>query len=60
VEYVRGSGMIKRADLAAAVEQAADGIFITDLVGKVRHVNPAFTAMTGYTTEEAVGGNPVA
>jgi PAS domain S-box-containing protein len=54
----RGSGMIKRADLAAAVEQAADGIVITDLAGKIRYVNPAFTAMTGYTTEAAVGGNP--
>ena len=49
------SGMIERAGLVAAVEQAADGIVITDTGGQIRYVNPAFTAMTGYTSEEAVG-----
>jgi PAS domain S-box-containing protein len=41
-----------------ALEQAADGIVITDPDGIIRYVNPAFTAMTGYTREEAVGQNP--
>ena len=51
----RESGIIERAGLVAAVEQAADGIVITDTDGKIQYVNPAFTAMTGYTSEEAVG-----
>ncbi len=55
----RGKGleeaMIERADLVAAVEQAADGIVITDTAGKIQYVNPAFTAMTGYASQEAVG-----
>jgi PAS domain S-box-containing protein len=49
---------IERAGLVAAVEQAADGIVITDSEGRIQYVNPAFTAMTGYTSEEAVGQNP--
>jgi PAS domain S-box-containing protein len=51
----RESGNIERAGLVAAVEQAADGIVITDTEGNIQYVNPAFTKMTGYTTEEAVG-----
>ena len=48
-------GNIERAGLVAAVEQAANGVVITDTNGKIRYVNPAFTAMTGYTSEEARG-----
>jgi PAS domain S-box-containing protein len=51
----RESDIIERAGLVAAVEQAADGIVITDPDGKIQYVNPAFTAMTGYASEEAVG-----
>ena len=54
----RESGNIERAGLVAAVEQAADGIVITDTGGKIQYVNPAFTAMTGYTSGEAVGQYP--
>ena len=46
---------INAAGLIAAVEQAADGIVITGTSGIIQYVNPAFTAMTGYTAEEAVG-----
>lgn len=42
----------------AAVEQAADAVVMTDADGKIQYVNPAFTAMTGYTREEAVGEYP--
>ncbi|HTW64248.1 MAG TPA: PAS domain S-box protein [Bryobacteraceae bacterium] len=49
---------IEQAGLIAAVEQAADAIVITDLSGTIQYVNPAFTALTGYTSEEAVGQNP--
>src|SRR5579863_9269161 len=46
---------IDRNGLFAAVEQAADSIVITDIAGRIRYVNPAFTEMTGYTRDEAVG-----
>jgi PAS domain S-box-containing protein len=49
---------IEHASLSAAVEQAADGIVMTDIDGTIQYVNPSFTAMTGYTSEEAVGRNP--
>ena len=51
----RETDHIERAGLVAAVEQAADSIVITDTDGRIQYVNPAFTAMTGYTSEEAVG-----
>jgi PAS domain S-box-containing protein len=56
---VSGAGVaIAYAGLVAAVEQAADGIVITDAAGSIQYVNPAFTAMTGYAKEEIVGRNP--
>jgi PAS domain S-box-containing protein len=48
-------GTIEQAGLSAAVEQAADCIIITDASGIIQYVNPAFTAMTGYTEKEALG-----
>jgi two-component system sensor histidine kinase/response regulator len=54
----RESSAIERAGLVAAVEQAADGIVITDTQGIIQYVNPAFTTLTGYTKEEAAGQNP--
>jgi PAS domain S-box-containing protein len=50
--------LIEHATLAAGVEQAADGIVVTDINGQIQYVNPAFTAMTGYTRGEAQGQNP--
>jgi PAS domain S-box-containing protein len=49
---------IEQTELITAVEQAADGIVITDTDGNIQYVNPAFTAMTGYSREEVVGKNP--
>ena len=51
----RETDNIERAGLVAAVEQAADGVVITDVDGKIQYVNPAFTALTGYGSKEAVG-----
>jgi PAS domain S-box-containing protein len=48
-------GTITQDSLVAAIAQAADGIVITDIDGKIQYVNPAFTAMTGYTREEVSG-----
>lgn len=55
---ITASGMIERAGLLTAVEQAADGIVITDVSGKIQYVNPAFSAITGYTSEETTGQSP--
>lgn len=46
------------AGLATAVEQAADGIMITNTLGQIQYVNPAFTVISGYTSEEVIGKNP--
>ena len=44
--------------LAAAVEQAAEAIVITDVKGTILYVNPAFEKITGYSPQEALGQNP--
>lgn len=40
---------------SAALEAAANAIVITDTDAHVQWINPAFTALTGYPAEEAVG-----
>jgi diguanylate cyclase (GGDEF)-like protein/PAS domain S-box-containing protein len=45
--------------LAASVfENAREGITITDVNGTIIEVNEAFTRITGYSREEAIGQNP--
>lgn len=45
--------------LAAKVfENTVEGIVVTDPDGTIEQVNPGFTTITGYSAEEAVGGNP--
>ena len=44
--------------LTTAVEQAAEGIVITDAQGTVQYVNPAYAEITGYAVEEVLGRNP--
>lgn len=53
----------KRAEaglqMAAAVFQhTGEGIVVTDSVGRIQRVNPAFTDITGYTIDEVVGRSP--
>ena len=49
----------ERMRLAASVfTHAAEGISITDPDGTILEVNDAFTRITGYTREEALGRNP--
>jgi PAS domain S-box-containing protein len=43
---------------SVALEAAANAIVITDQNGTIQWVNPAFTRLTGYTPQEAVGQNP--
>jgi len=44
--------------VSMAIEQAGEVVIITDPNGSIQYVNPAFTAVTGYRREEAVGQNP--
>ena len=49
-------GELHRLD--TAIEQAAEAVIITDPDGSIRYVNPAFTRLTGYSREEALGQTP--
>ena len=49
---------LERLRLASAIEQAAEAVVMTDAAGAIQYVNPAFTGMTGYSSEEAMGQNP--
>ncbi|MEN1987182.1 MULTISPECIES: nitrate/nitrite transporter [Paenibacillus] len=43
---------------ASILENTVEAILITDTHSVIRSVNPAFTAVTGYSAEEAVGQKP--
>jgi len=60
VSVVRNVTDQKRAQerlalLAAAMEQAAEDIIITDADNVIQYVNPAFEVTTGYRSDEVVG-----
>jgi len=44
--------------LSQAVEQSPSIVLITDVRGHITYVNPKFTMITGYTSEEVIGENP--
>ncbi|OQK17612.1 hypothetical protein AU255_07015 [Methyloprofundus sedimenti] len=49
----------KQLRLAAEIIKSAnEGIVVTDPKGIIVSVNPAFTKITGYSLEEAIGNNP--
>jgi diguanylate cyclase (GGDEF)-like protein/PAS domain S-box-containing protein len=53
------SAALDRLQLAASVfDHSHEGIVITDVSGTIIDVNEAFTEITGYSREEAVGRNP--
>jgi PAS domain S-box-containing protein len=41
--------------LTTAIEQIGEAIVITDISGTIQYVNPAFSKITGYGAEEAIG-----
>jgi PAS domain S-box-containing protein len=49
---------IEKTHLIAAIEQTVEAIVITDISANILYVNPAFTRITGYSSEEAVGKTP--
>ena len=44
--------------LATAIANTNDSVLITDRSGTIQYVNPAFTRITGYSREEAIGQTP--
>jgi PAS domain S-box-containing protein len=58
VQKERISAEEKLLLLTSALEAAANGIVITERDGTILWVNHAFTRLTGYSAEEAVGRNP--
>ena len=48
----------KLQQLSRAVEQSPASIVITNTDGTIEYVNPRFTLVTGYTSEEVLGKNP--
>ncbi len=44
--------------LATAVEQTDEMVMIADVEGVIEYVNPAFSAVTGYTPDELIGSTP--
>ncbi len=55
-EQRRAEAELRR--LAAAIEQVGEAIVMTDPDGAIEYVNPAFTVISGYSAEEAIGNTP--
>lgn len=52
------AGQEELARLSGALQQVGEIIVITDSKGVIEYVNPAFTRITGYTADEAIGKKP--
>jgi PAS domain S-box-containing protein len=55
-ERLRAEGKLRLQ--TTALEAVANGILITDRAGQIVWVNPAFSRLTGYSAEEAIGRPP--
>jgi PAS domain S-box-containing protein len=70
IRTIRGAVALGRAEqqrrdvedtfgtLYSAIEQSADMVLITDSLGVIEYVNPAFEKITGYARAEVVGQTP--
>ena len=63
IGIMRDISLRKQADATlqlahAAMDAAANGVAITDIKGTIIWINQAFTTLTGYSAEEAIGQNP--
>lgn len=51
-------GSISQLSFQRVVEQSFSSIVITDALGVIQYVNPAFERQTGYAAVEVIGANP--
>lgn len=58
IDQQRRAAEEKLRKLYSAVEQSADMVLITDRLGTIEYVNPAFETVTGYSREEVTGQTP--
>ena len=49
---------ISESKLSLAVTQSEESIVITDVDGNIEYVNPKFTKVSHYTSEDVIGKNP--
>lgn len=56
IERTKAEAALKLA--ASVFDNTMDGVVITDTANIILSVNPAFTAITGYSAEEAIGQKP--
>lgn len=54
----RDEALVDLRILLHAFEQSPNMMFITDTQGIIKHINPCFTKMTGYSPQEAIGQTP--
>jgi two-component system cell cycle sensor histidine kinase/response regulator CckA len=47
-----------REQLAAAINQAAEAVMVTDHTGTIQYINSAYERMTGYTCDDILHFNP--
>ncbi len=55
-ERKKSEAMLQK--LFHAVEQSPSVVVVTDNKSNIEYVNPKFSQLTGYTSEEAIGNNP--
>jgi len=56
IERKRSDELVRK--LSSAIGQAGESILISDRDGVIEYVNPAFTRITGYSSEDAIGQTP--
>jgi len=54
----RVTAELERRRLASAIEQAVEGVVITDAKGTIEYVNSGLEKMTGYAGNELIGRTP--
>ncbi len=54
-EHEKTQALLRR--LSVAIEQSPASVVITDLDARIQYVNPRFTAVTGFSPQEAIGQN---
>lgn len=54
----RKTGEEQMRFLSQGLASVGEAVIITDLTGMIQYVNPAFSKLTGYTSDQAIGQNP--